>query len=530
MRLKKWLVLALSALLLLAAGCQAVQGVDLNAVLKQSLHTTSYEGSMVYEFDLDLSDDTLAEMATLGDEFTSLVSLFTHVKFELDEIKVKDPLNLSMNGTLTLGDIGIGFALQTTETHFVIELDGAPAPIVVDLTGAGDEFADAALTAEVQAELQKLSLKFLEASSDYLFGNMPNVSDISVQLNAPVKVGGEELSLTKVGVRFDGAELLEWLKAYLTALSEDEEGIRTFFQAFKTFAEESANLFAESGLPVEESPFGEIEEELDYDEAADELIGMLQQASLALAYLEITEPETTAAIFGEDLQVSADLYVDGKLNIRKQDIEVNFRPDPEKLAELEEGHMLSGLEGIRFTYSSEMWNVGGDVEPVAPRTDGGVTVEEMEEWSTVDALRFFAGTDLYELLANRLRVGEQELWLDPEFDEPAPIKTPKGTTLVPLRMVAEYFEADVDYDPETKSFIVRDEATGREIVLTNGGSQAVVNGEAVDWAHPVTIINGAAYVPGRDLMKALGGTITWVDYDGWKVLILKRDVADLIRP
>lgn len=527
MRLKKWLVVALSALLLFAAGCQAVQGVDLNAVLKQSQLTTSSEGSMVFELDVDLSDDTLAEMAALGDDFTSFLSLFTHVKLELDEIKVKDPLNMSMNGTLTLGDIGIGFAMQMTETLLVIELDGAAAPIVVDVT---DEFAEVVPTAKVQAELQQLSLKFLEASSDYLLGNMPNVSDISVQLNTPVKVGGEELSLTKIGVRFDGAELLEWLKAYLTALSEDEEGIRVFFQAIQTYAEESANLFAESGLPVEATPFGEMEEDVDLEEAANELIRMLQSASLALSYLEVTEPETTRAIFGEDLRVSADLYVDGKLNIRKQDVEVNFRPDPEKLAELAEGHMLSGLEGIRIAYSSELWNINGDVELDAPRTDGGVTPEEMDEWSTADALRFFAGTGLYELLANRMHVGEQELWLDPEFDEPAPIKTPKGTTLVPLRMVAEYFEAEVDYEPETKSFHVRDNATGKEIVLTNGSNQAVVDGETVAWAHPVTIIGGTAYVPGRDLMKALGGTIAWVDYDGWKVLILKRDVAELIRP
>jgi hypothetical protein len=532
MRMRKWLGLALSALLLFAAGCQAVQGVDLNEVLKLTTKTIASESSAVFELEVDLSEDVLAEIAAGSEEFAALVPLFTHVKLELDEIKVKNASNLSMSGTLSLGDIGIGFAMQMNDSVMAVELDGASAPIVIDLAGLNAQFPQAGLSAEQQREAQELALKFLDPVSDYLVGNMPNVSDISVALNTPATVGGEELSLTRVSVRLDGAELLEWLKQYLEALTADEEGVRTLMQAIATLAEAQSELLAESGVPVD-VPFGE-DGEMDIETAVDEWTEMLKMASAAIAILEITEPETIGSIFNENLTVSADLYIDGKLNVRKQDFVVEFRPDAADLAALAGDDSLAGLNGIRVAYSTEVWNINGDVEPVAPRVpeDGGVTPEEMDEWSTAEALRFFGpGSGQYELLANRLHVGEQVLWFDPEFEDPAPVKAPNGWTLVPLRLTAEAFEAEVLYDPETRNLILRDDATGNEAVLTVGSSQVVVNGETVDWVYPVTIMaDGLAYVPGRNLMETLGGSIAWSSDSDNPMLYLKRNVAELIQP
>jgi len=521
MRLKKWLGLVLSALLLFAAGCESVQGVDLNSVLKQSQHVKAYEGSMVFELDVKLSEDLLDEIAAEDEESASFVPLLTHVKFELDEIKVKDPVNASMRGKLTLGDIGIGFGIRQAGTIMVMELDGAAAPIVIDMAAMQEEFPGAVLTPEQQLELQEMALKAADSANGYLIGNMPNVSDISVELNAPVKVGGEELKLTKIGVRFDGAELLEWLKSYLKALTEDKEGLRAFIGAIETYIRESAGLFGEFGPTDDEG-------QADFGLNEDEFVEMLQMASLSLAYLETTEPELAREIFGENLTVSADLYVDGKLDIRRQDVEVNFRPDGKKLAELAEEESLAGLEGIRIYYSQELWNINGDVAIDATTVEGGVTVEEMEDWSTADTLRFFRGTGLYKLLAN-MGVGEQELWLFPDIDERAPIKSPDGQTLVPLRSVAEYFEAEVGWDHATKTITVNDDATGKNIVLKVGSSRAVVNDEAVEWAYPVIVIDGLSYAPGGSLLETLGGTMEWTDEEeDWRALILSRHVAELI--
>ncbi|AGA57059.1 hypothetical protein Theco_0863 [Thermobacillus composti KWC4] len=47
--MRRWLALALSALLLFTSGCQAVQGIDLNGMIKQSRQVISAEGSVTYE-------------------------------------------------------------------------------------------------------------------------------------------------------------------------------------------------------------------------------------------------------------------------------------------------------------------------------------------------------------------------------------------------------------------------------------------------------------------------------------------------
>lgn len=526
MRLKKWLGLMLSALLLIAAGCKAVQGIDLNAVLAKTMHTTSYEGSMTYELEVDLSDEALAEIAA-DEEASRIVPLFTRVKLQLDEIKVQDPNTVSVRGAVELGDIHIGFGMRQNGTAMAIEVDGAAAPIVFDMTA--EEFApEAVLSPEQQAGLQKLVIRAAESAGDYLIGNMPNFSDISVEPGVPVTVGGQELRLTKIGVRFDGAELLQWLKSYLKALAEDEQGIRSFIETIETFVRESSELLGASGLTDGGFAFGEPDGEAAPELTPDEVVQMLQTVSMALTYLETMKPELTGEIFGENLTVSTDLYIDGKLDIRRQDFEFHFRPDAKRLAELAEVELLAGIEGIRLAYSQEMWNINGDVKAEAPRADGGVTVEEMEEWSTADALRFFKGSGLFKLLAH-LGMGEQELWLIPEMDEPGPIETPDGQTLVPLRAVAEHFEVEVGWDHATKTITLSDDATGKNIVLKVGSSRAVVNDEAVEWAYPVIVIDGLSYAPGGSLLETLGGTMEWTDEEeDWRALILSRHVAELI--
>lgn len=528
MRMRKWLALALSAVLLFAAGCQAVQGVDLSGVLKQSLQTTSMEGSISYELKIDVSKEILDEAANDAEEAALFLAMLTDVKLKLDEIKVQDAWNASVRGALALGDIEIGFKLQQADALYVLELDGASQPIVMDL--AVDEAFVPGMTNVPQAQMQEFVMKLFGSAGDYVVDNMPNMSDLSVALNTPVTVGGEELSLARISLQFDGADLLEWLKSYLDALIQDEEGARNMIQSVFTVISEQSDLFTAVGLPMDDAELGELTEE-NIAEIADELIAQLKAAAAGLAYLEVAQPETVETLFSDAIQVQADVYVDSKLHVRKQDVDVRFRPDGSKLESTLGYNPFEWLEGIRLAVSSELWNINGDIELEPPRFAEGeaVTAEEMDEWNTVRAARFFdRDSSLYELLFNRLKLGEQELWLYPEFDNIAPIVTPNGWTLVPLRYTAEHFEAEIVYDPETKQLLLLDEATGTEIAFTVGSKFVTVNGETVEWSYPVTVMaDGAAYVPGRNLMETLGGKIEWDYKFGSRVLIMTRDIAEL---
>ncbi|MNE93078.1 hypothetical protein D3C80_1908780 [compost metagenome] len=61
--------------------------------------------------------------------------------------------------------------------------------------------------------------------------------------------------------------------------------------------------------------------------------------------------------------------------------------------------------------------------------------------------------------------------------------------------------------------------------MKTGSDTAVINGKSVKWSFPVTIVDGAAYLPARDLASALGATIKWTElYGEEKVFTLEREV------
>jgi uncharacterized protein YcfL len=75
--MRRWLALALSALLLCTSGCQAVQGIDLNGMIRQSRQVISAEGSVTYEVELDLSKEAFDGLSRFFGE--DVAPLLTHI-------------------------------------------------------------------------------------------------------------------------------------------------------------------------------------------------------------------------------------------------------------------------------------------------------------------------------------------------------------------------------------------------------------------------------------------------------------------
>jgi Copper amine oxidase N-terminal domain. len=579
MRMRRWLALALSALILFVSGCQAVQGIDLNGVLKQSSNVMSTEGSVAYEFEVKWKEDEIDEVA--GFLGRDVLLLLSRIKLVLDHVKVQDPLNVSARGALHLGGAEIGFSMRRTGTELALKFDGADAPIVMDLREGysavfellspgvdelilpydligfysygpafnydpfgleapfgllnllglkGGEMPEMSeMPEEHRHRLLELERGAKRLSDEYWTRNMPNLSGLSISPGTPASVGGEELNLVKVSARFDGAELLDWSKNYIEALTADETGLRAVLRAIYPLEAEWWQLLKESGL-IEEF---EVPEEPDIAEFADDVLEELRDTASAIADQEAEEPESFHAIYNDSLRVSADFYFDDRLRVRKQQFDIRYRP-PAEPNWLFWSNPYSGAESVRIKYAAEWWNINGEValEPSGAAKDAGISLEDMFDWSTADFIRFI-GTDsgLFDLIFKRMKAGVQELRLYPDDETGAPIPAPNGTTLVPLRSTAAEFGVELRYDPQTRQLLLRDDITGTDILLTAGSRLVAVNGETVEWSHPVTVSrDGKAYVPGRDLMKALGGTIRWGSESGRKVLILKRDIAELIRP
>jgi serine protease Do len=89
---------------------------------------------------------------------------------------------------------------------------------------------------------------------------------------------------------------------------------------------------------------------------------------------------------------------------------------------------------------------------------------------------------------------------------PSPV-TKNGTTLVPMRPIFTALDAEVTWEPKTKTIFVRRDYT--TITLQVGSSQAVINGTTVKLAVSAQTIEGATMVPLRFVSEALGGKAEW---------------------
>lgn len=94
-----------------------------------------------------------------------------------------------------------------------------------------------------------------------------------------------------------------------------------------------------------------------------------------------------------------------------------------------------------------------------------------------------------------------------EFEIDAPPILVNGRVLVPLRTIAEIFGADIVWKPETKK--VNISLRNITILLTVGKQEAVLNGKAVLLDSPPVINNGRVMVPLRIISEAFQSEVEW---------------------
>lgn len=83
----------------------------------------------------------------------------------------------------------------------------------------------------------------------------------------------------------------------------------------------------------------------------------------------------------------------------------------------------------------------------------------------------------------------------------------EGRTLVPLRYIFEALGAEVKWDAATRT--VTGSKGSNKIVLRIDSKEAVVNGETRELDVPATIVNGRTLVPARFISESLGAEVLW---------------------
>lgn len=538
-RFKKTVVLTMIAMVaLVVAGCQALNGLDFNAMLKQSLSATAYEGTDTVEFKLLPNADAAEQMS---DEEKKIFDLISTIKLQLNDVKATVNDGMSASGTLSLGDKRIGFKASMNDKAIELDLDGAKSPIVLNIPS--DEAA--AETEGDQAGIVAASKTMFDAVTGYAIDNLPNPSHLSV-VPGQHSINGNDVVGMDVHAELTGKELWTWLKSYLDALLADKDGLKAMLSGLYDAVKSQSAAIEGSGIG---SDFGELPDDKDQaiDDAIDEITDELANLKDEFAKTDKENADELDALLTDGTYVKGDVFVDAKLDVRRAVIEAAVQFPQEDSVSGNEGDDAAAIEdedaidqyddvldsfdssislfkGISLKLTSDRWNVNGDVKPVLP-TMGGKTLnaDDLSMMEGYDVLRQFdKNSVMYDLLRNQAHISKQTVELNTTYSRNAPIITPSGISLVPLRYTAEAFGATV-----TKSggmIIVADGGTNAKISLKVGSSNAIINGKTANWSFPTTVVNGVTYVAARDFSRALGAQISWDNSYGMKFLVLTREL------
>ncbi|MHA7965703.1 copper amine oxidase N-terminal domain-containing protein [Paenibacillus sp. CAU 1782] len=521
-------LLLLAAVMLIAAGCQAIGGLDFNKALIQSLKVTSSESKGSIQFNMQLNEAVLEEYYT--EDERDMYRLFSDITLKLDEVKQQDSNHISIKGKAIFGQkYDIGFAIKQNKETLVVELEGAKSPFVLDLTSEGlleatGQSSDQ-LSPENEQSLTELGFKLTDLIGGYAINNLPNPKGLQV---APVteSINGQQVGLLHASFDMNGEELLTWLEGYVDALLKDQAGLKATVKDVVELLSNDPVLWDVIGM---ENPF--VSDTLDAptaDEIADE---MAQEITDFLSEMQEEfqlakeEGDLEGSPFTDALKLKANFYVDSKLDIRKSVTEVSYTDSV--LSEEEEEEYWEPFTGFTLKVENEQWNVGGAV--VADKAVAGENAVDGDELTWLEGyelLSYFDETsDLYSLLKNDLHIARQTYTAYNDDYYNPPIIVPGYITLVSLRDVGEAFGAEISYDAATKTATLYDALTDTTIQVQLNSDEVVVNGAVEKWPFPVTKINGSTYVPARKLAEALGADISWETiYEDIKELVIEREL------
>ena len=501
MRNIKWLAIPLALLLVALTGCQAVGGFDVAKALASSAKTTSSESKQKVTVEV-----VPAASATLTAEDKAAIDLINSFSLNIDSAKAQDPQHISVKGSVGLKGDNIPFLMSMDDKGIALQVDGAKQPLYISQEPAIPGFAD---TSNMEAGAQELSVKLAE----FVLKHFPNPSVLTVKQTSS-QVNGESLNLTNLHAEVRGDELFGLFKPFLASAAKDEQGLKELIGGYYDLLTPFLNTLG--GMPEDAGVTPELAQATK-KQAVDELYAELRQGieELLASYdkevagLFADTPEL-ATVFGKETVLKLDLYFDGKLNIRKQAMELNVAlPASKDLP----------ISAIKVRSDSEIWNVGGTVTADHADTRAGVLDVTEAELTPGQILRNFQEVaPLYKLLKEDFQLGYKQVVLDTQSEYYGVI-TKDGTSFVPLRYLSEQFDAEVKWTPGSGQLVVIDDLTGKEIVLKVGSKQATVDGKVVQLGQPAFVhTDGSTYVPLRFLTEALGATVDF-DADGWITIV-----------
>jgi len=127
------------------------------------------------------------------------------------------------------------------------------------------------------------------------------------------------------------------------------------------------------------------------------------------------------------------------------------------------------------------------------------------------------------------RVGDEFLIINNKYVQVQKPFVVNGVTLVPVRVITEAFGAEVDWNGEEKSVLLKYEDINIKLVI--GSKKAVVNGVETTLLEAPVLQNGITMVPLRFISENFGADVTYIDetkeIKAVKIIASPHSVRDL---
>ncbi|WP_256759796.1 stalk domain-containing protein [Cohnella sp. WQ 127256] len=514
---KKLGVLLCALTLAIIVGCQSIAGFNLNNMILNQLDVTQQEQSQQFELEVELNEKVLSAE---GAEITDIINAFRKVTLNITHSKRDDKGNQWMTGVLSFGKGDIPFTFHLDSKALRFDVGGAHRPLIVEIPDMnsllGTDVEEGVSGANMQQAIMETVRPLLKNIASYLVKSAPNPPVLKLE-RVTLPVHGVTTSLTKVHAELNGEQLGELIPVFIDNLIQDKDGLRSTLHSILQWIEE---------LPPElKQAFGDDElfaEELDSDTFVEEGYNAVLSA-LSDAKKEIDEArmddEEWQEVFDKGVTMSADLFVDDSLHLRKSAVEINIAP-----AIFSEGD--SPLKSIKIRSNSEMWNVNGNVEiPAVKIPLNALTIGELADFEPYQTLRLFdENSVVYKVLKNDFQVDDQSFELSNEWGIPFYIDS-NDVTYVPLRATMDNFGVKLNAPSANGEIGFYDRATEQAIVFQTGSTKATVNSKSVTLAHKVENDGLYTYVSADDLFGLLHAQYSITeDLSGGLVIEVTRDL------
>lgn len=504
----------------LIGGCQAVGGVDLNKALLSSFDMKTMEGKGSVEVSLELDEAALKEA---GPDSAALAA-FSQMKLSFDHIKQESTQVASVKGTFEVAKKSIPFTAYISPEALTVLPEGATKPFTISTTNLADPTGEGlydGLDMKWLTDFQKKAQdpNYIKPMYDYLVGKMPNPSKLKLE-SGNETINGQDVYLHHVRAELDGKEILPLLRTFILNLMKDDQAMKAVIGQYYDVIQGAAKGL----IPADTNNSGELGSVLgairsileNKEEGVEVVQTEVKQLLVVLLVLMDSEGSEAVKLLGDKSSLTADLYVDNNMKVRKSGINLLLAPSDT------DG---SPVKSIRVKSGFENWNVNGAVKADAISADGALDLMKLE--SPEEALKAIKpDSALYKLLKDDFHITRKTGYffvmpkekLD-KYTAGWAAYSDNGVTMVPARSLAANLDMDLAWD-ETSQSVVLTTADGKNSIrLAAGSSKAAVNGAAdISLERPAVLEHGAFYVPLRSVAEALGADLHW-EADSSSILV-----------